>query len=217
MKNISIKKSPVFPPAAARVSGAAAFLSEAGTETVRKSIHFLIALCPAIAAVNFPLTVSLLTAGILCYTVMEILRLSGVRVPLVSALTDMASRPGDLGRFVTGPVTLGTGALLVLLIFPAPVAYIGIYALAFGDGFAGLAGKLIGKHRPAFLFGKSIEGSLACFTATFISAYIVSKNFSITLVAAVTATAVESLPLKDYDNIFLPLAACTAIQLTINS
>jgi dolichol kinase len=143
---------------------------------------------------------------------MEQMRLSGVEVPLVSSLTSMASRPRDMGSFVLGPVTLGIGALLALLLFPSPAACIGIYALAFGDGFAGLIGKLYGAIRPAFLFGKSVEGSLACFFAVFVCAYFVSHSYTVSLIAAVTATVVEALPLEDYDNIALPLIVGTVVQ-----
>jgi dolichol kinase len=215
MKEMSIEKSVVFPPPAARNSGAAVIFAEARTEVVRKSIHFLIALSPGLAAINYPLTVLALMAGVLGYTIMEQLRLAGVEVPLVSSLTSMASRPRDMGNFVLGPVTLGIGALLALLLFPSPAACIGIYALAFGDGFAGLVGKLFGRIRPAFLFGKSVEGSLACFIATFISAYMVSHSYLVSLSAAFTATAVEALPLEDYDNVALPLVVGAVVQLAL--
>jgi len=216
MKEIAIEKSvPFLPPAAIYVGESAVFFPEAKTEAVRKSIHFLIALSPGMAAMNYPLTVMALMIGILSYTVMEQLRLAGVKVPLVSTITSIASRQRDMGGFVLGPVTLGIGALLALLLFPLPVACIGIYALAFGDGFAGLIGKLFGKYRPAFLFGKSIEGSLACFFAVFFSTYLVSRSGAVSLIAAFTATAVEALPLEDYDNVALPLVVGAIVQLAL--
>jgi len=191
-------------------------LTEAKTEVVRKSIHFLIALTPGMAVINYPLTVLALMTGVLGYTIMEQMRLAGVEVPLVSTLTSMASRPRDMNRFVLGPVTLGIGALLALLLFPSPAACIGIYALAFGDGFASLVGKVFGRTRPAFLLGKSVEGSMACFTAAFISALLVSQNVKVALIAAITATAVEALPLKDYDNLALPLVVGAVAQLAMH-
>jgi dolichol kinase len=203
-------------PSVTRTNGPSVIFAEAKTEMVRKSIHFLIALSPGMAAINYSLTVVTLMVGVLGYTVMEQLRLSGVKVPLVSALTNMASRPRDMGSFVMGPVTLGIGALLALLLFPSPAACIGIYALAFGDGFAGLIGKLFGRLRPAFLFGKSVEGSTACFAATFFSAWLVSKNPAAALAAAFTATAVEALPLEDYDNIALPLVVGVVVTLVLH-
>jgi len=216
-KLLSIEESPIFPsPAAARVGGSAVIFAEAKSEVVRKSIHFLIALSPGMALVNYPLTVLALMAGVLGYTVMEQMRLAGIEVPLVSTLTSMASRPRDMNSFVLGPVTLGIGALLALLFFPSPAAAIGIYALAFGDGFASLVGKLFGRVRPAFLLGKSVEGSIACFVAVFVSAWLVSRSYTVSLAAAVTATVVEALPLKDYDNIALPLMVGAAVQLALH-
>jgi len=215
-KEMSIEKSSGFPSSAAHNGGSAVSFAEAKTEVIRKTIHFLIALSPGMAAVNYSLTVLALMTGVVIYTIMEQLRLAGVEVPLVSSLTNMASRPRDMNSFVLGPVTLGIGALLALLLFPSPAACIGIYALAFGDGFAGLAGKLFGRIRPAFLFGKSVEGSLACFTATFISAYVVSQSYLVSLTAAFTATAVEALPLEDYDNIVLPLVVGAVVQLALH-
>ena len=165
------------------------------------------------AAINRPFTVVFLMIGILGYTVMEYLRLSGVKIPIISGLTSMASRPRDFDRFVMGPVTLGLGALLALLLYPSPAAAIGIYALAFGDSLAGLVGKFFSKWHPSFLYGKSIEGSMACFAAVFVSAYAVSSSFHIAAVAAFTAMCVEALPLEDYDNLVLPVTVGLAVQL----
>jgi dolichol kinase len=188
-------------------------LYELKTEIIRKSIHFLIALSPSMAAVNRPLMVFILMAGTLAYAWMETLRLSGVEVPLVSSLTSMASRSRDMGHFVMGPVTLGLGALLALLLYPSPAASIAIYALAFGDGFASLVGKFFGRLRPAFLCGKSVEGSLACFTAVLIAAWRVSGSLYVAFAAALTAMAVEALPLEDYDNIALPVTVGLVVRL----
>jgi dolichol kinase len=216
MKDMLIVKSAVFPLASARIMGQSVLFAEAKAEIVRKSLHFLIALCPGMAAVNYHFTVAALMVGVLGYTVMEMMRLAGIKVPVVSALTSMASRPRDMGGFVLGPVTLGIGALLALLLFPSPAACIGIYALAFGDGFAGLVGKLFGRIRPAFLFGKSLEGSMACFAAVFISAYLVSQSYTVSIAVALSATTVEALPLEDYDNIALPLFVAFTAQLALH-
>jgi dolichol kinase len=187
--------------------------SEFKAEIVRKVIHSLIALSPSMAAINKPFTVAFLMIGTLGYTFMEFLRLSGVKVPVVSSLTSMASRPRDSDRFVMGPVTLGLGALLALLLYPSPAAAIGIYALAFGDSLAGLVGKFFSKWHPGFLYGKSVEGSLACFAAVLLSAYAVSGSIHIAFVAAITAMCIEALPLEDYDNLVLPVTVGLAVQL----
>jgi dolichol kinase len=183
------------------------------TEIIRKSIHFFIAITPSMAALNRTFTVFFLMAGTLVYTFMEYLRLSGVKIPVISSLTSMASRSRDIGRFVMGPVTLGMGALIALLLYPSPIAAIAIYALAFGDGFASLAGKFFGKWQPAFLFGKSVEGSLVCFLAVLISSYAVSGSVRISIVSAFTAMVVEAMPFEDYDNLVLPVTVGLAVQI----
>jgi dolichol kinase len=213
MSEMFIEKSDTLSSLRAGVFAPVPEFLELRTEIIRKSIHFLIALSPSMAAINRPATILLLAIGTLGYTAMEALRLSGVRVPLISSLTSMASRSRDLGHFVMGPVTLGLGALLALLLYPSPAASIAIYALAFGDGFASLAGKVFGRLRPAFLCGKSVEGSLACFAAVYIAAYGVSANVQLSLAAAFTAMAVEALPLEDYDNLALPVSVGLVVQL----
>ena len=179
--------------------------NELRIEIVRKALHFLIALVPSMLVIDKTATVVILVAGTLSYTLMEYLRISGIKVPLISSVTVMASRPRDAGHFVIGPITLGLGALFALLIYPSTAAIIAIYALAFGDGIASLVGKFFGKWRPAFLYGKSIEGSAACFIVVFISAFMVSGSVYIAVMAAFTATIVESMPLGDYDNLLIPV------------
>jgi dolichol kinase len=181
------------------------------TEIVRKSLHFLIGFSPLLASIGRAQTIALLAFGMVFYAVMEILRLKGVRIPLLSLITEKAMRDRDRG-FVKGPVTLGMGSLLSLLLFPRPIGYIAIYALAFGDGLSSLMGRLFGRLRPRFLFGKSIEGSVVCFSATFSSAFGVSRSVQMSLIAATTATIVEALPLNDWDNIAIPLATGMALS-----
>jgi dolichol kinase len=180
---------------------------ELKAELVRKSLHVLIALVPALALWNYTGTLILIVSGIVAYVCFETLRHKGIQIPVVSFLTDFASRRRDLGRFVLGPVTLGAGALLSLLVFPPAAAAAAVYTLAVGDSVSSLAGKCFGRIRPAFLCGKSVEGSLACFTAVFLCCWPVSGSPSTALAVAAAATVAEALPLKDWDNIVIPLVA----------
>jgi dolichol kinase len=150
-------------------------------------------------------TFVLLILGVMLYSYAETLRLSGVVVPFISQVTVMAARKRDQGRFVLGPVTLGIGAMLALLLYPAPASSIAIYALAFGDGLASLVGKVFGKVRPSMLMGKSVEGSFACFLAVFLITYRISKSISLSFATAIVATLIELFPLKDFDNIIMPI------------
>lgn len=176
------------------------------TELIRKSIHFLIALAPSLAAIDRIFTVMLLGAGALVYAYAESVRLAGGSIPIISSLTAAAARERDRGRFVLGPITLGLGAMLALLLYPDPAASLAVYALAFGDGFAGLIGKFFGKIRPRFLMGKSLEGSAACFIAVFGIAFRMTANARTAFFAALVATMVEALPLEDFDNLALPMS-----------
>jgi dolichol kinase len=210
MEKIRFLYLSIFPNLSARFT--VKDIDEFKSEIIRKAIHFLVALTPFMASINKPFTVIFFIVGISSYAVMEYFRLSGITVPVISFLTSIASRPRESNRFVIGPVTLGLGALLALLLFASNVAAVAIYALAFGDGFAGLIGKCFGKRRPAFLCGKSIEGSFSCFLMVFISAYVVLGSISISFIAAFTAMIIEALPLEDYDNLALPVTVGIAIQ-----
>jgi dolichol kinase len=187
------------------------------TELVRKALHFLIGFAPLLAAYDRVCTLVLLGVGTICYTSMEIFRIRGGHIPLVSTLTVFASRRRDQGRFVLGPVTLGLGAFFALLIFPPLPAAIAVFALAFGDGTASLAGKFLGRIRPPFLFGKSLEGSIACFLGTLLSSYPATVHFGegswrTAFIAACTAALTEILPIRDWDNIIIPLAVGAAVM-----
>jgi len=180
---------------------------EVTIEFTRKSIHLLIAFVPYLYSLSRPMTIALLAAGTILYVVFETLRMRGIHIPLISRLTAQAARLRDDGRFIMGPVTLGFGALLSLLVFKPLPASIAIYILAFGDSFSSLVGKTLGRIPMPYTRGKSVEGSLTCFTASLVSAYAMSRKLAASLAIAAVSTFVEAAPTKDWDNILLPLAA----------
>lgn len=184
-------------------------------EFVRKSIHLLIASIPVLASINISITIGLLTAGTLIYSYAETLRCSGSNVFLISNITVMAARERDNNRFVLGPVTLGLGALLTLLLYPNPAATIGIYALAFGDGLSSVFGKLFGRVRIPGLGGKTVAGSLTCFLAVFLATTAVSGLVFESVLIALAATAIEAIPLKDFDNLVIPVGTAAIAQLIL--
>lgn len=174
-------------------------------ELVRKALHLLIALVPRLAAIDTELTMALLAAGTLFYVLAERMRLQGRPVFIVSDLTVIASRERDYGRFVLGPVTLGVGAMLCLLLYPSTAASIAIYALAFGDGFASLAGKTLRSPAIPFTRHKTVAGSLACFAVVLLSTWRLTASLPDALIIATAATALELLPIRDFDNLILPV------------
>ena len=180
---------------------------EIKAELGRKAIHLLIALVPTLAALDYSNTALLLMVGILLYTGAESMRFLGFSPPLISSVTAAVARDREQGHFVLAPVTLGLGALVALILFPPQIARAAIYALAFGDSAASLAGKCFGRIRPAFLAGKSVEGSLACFAAAAMAGFLVLHDWRIAISMGTASMIVDTLPFEDFDNLFLPLAA----------
>jgi dolichol kinase len=176
-----------------------------GGEVVRKALHLLIALVPSLAALSVPFTLALLASGTLFYALAETSRRNGHPVFLVSRLTLIASRAVDRNRFVLGPITLGLGAMVSLMLYPEPAASIAIYALAFGDGFASLVGRLVPGPRIPFAKGKSVMGSLACFAAVFVASAGLVRTPAEAALVAFAATALEAAPSGDFDNLLVPV------------
>ncbi|MBP5358463.1 MAG: phosphatidate cytidylyltransferase [Treponema sp.] len=175
-------------------------------ELFRKSIHICSASLPFLLRHAYWLIIILLLLVVAVYIFSEIQRMKGVSIPLISSVTAAAARKRDEGRFVLGPVTLVAGIVLAALIFPPECAALGIYALSFGDGLASVGGKLFGRIIIPFTDGKTVAGSLTCFTAIFISAWYSSGSSHTALVLALVGMFIELLPLKDFDNLIIPLA-----------
>ena len=180
---------------------------ELGAELTRKGIHLLIALVPFFAALSRSNTALLLMGGIIFYTWAESMRFLGFSPPIISSVTAAVLRRREQGRFALGPITLGLGALLALLFFPPAAAAAAIYAIAFGDSASSLVGGFLGRLRPAFMSGKSLEGSLACLAAAFLAGFLVFHNWKTALAVGVASLLVDILPLEDFDNLIMPLAA----------
>lgn len=180
---------------------------ELKTEFFRKSIHMMIAVVPLLASFDRGLALALLGSGAIIYSYTELLRVQGLSVALISGIKELALREKDKNRFAAGPVTLALGAMATLLFYPAEVAKIAIYALAFGDGIASIVGKLFGRTKIPFTGGKSFEGSFACFLAVYISSYAVTNNVSGSIIMAISVAAVEAFPLGDFDNFIIPVFA----------
>ncbi len=174
-------------------------------EAFRKSIHISSAFVPLFAKYFFYETIIFLSVLTLLYTIFEFLRMHGKKIFLFSTVTSLAARKRDKGKFVLGPVALSIGVIASLLIFPLKPASIGIFALAFGDGLSSLAGKCFGKKALKLIPDKTIVGSLTCFVAVLLSTFFLTLNIWQSLVLALIATVVEALPLKDFDNVLIPL------------
>lgn len=174
-------------------------------EACRKIIHSLIVFVPFIAGYSYALAYLLLFCGIIVYSWSEYQRLAGRYVPVLSDIKEKAFRTRDVDHFAKAPVTLALGAMGALALYPMPAAAVAIYALAFGDTAACLVGKSIGKTKIPGT-GKTWAGSAACLTTVFVLALSTSGcSASKAFAVALAATLTELFPVKDYDNLLIPL------------
>ena len=174
-------------------------------EFFRKTIHICTAFVPLLLHfARAPAIFCLCAAGIF-YIIAESLRSNGHEIPLVSDITAAAARKRDENKFVLGPVTLVAGIIAAAVLWNETAASVGIFALAFGDGLASLAGKTFGKIRVPYTHGKTVEGSLTCFAAIFSSTFFVTGNSELSLLVAIVGALIEVLPLKDFDNLIIPV------------
>lgn len=175
-------------------------------ELFRKSIHLISAVIPFLLSKYYwPVIIGFMIIVVLYYF-SELFRLEGHYIPLISFVTETASRKRDECKFVLGPVTLVLGILFAALVLPLEYAKVGIYALSFGDGLASLVGKSIGRIEIPHTGGKTLEGSLACLIAVFTSTFIVTNNLFVSLLVALMAMLIEVLPLSDFDNMIIPIS-----------
>ncbi|MGL4982012.1 MAG: diacylglycerol/polyprenol kinase family protein [Treponemataceae bacterium] len=193
------------------------YIRDLRKELFRKSIHICTLFVPLLAQINLPLAISLLIVVLVAYLIAEFLRLRGKSVLLFTVVTMAAARKRDENRFVLGPVTLCLGVLCTISFFNDTAAAIGICALALGDGVASIIGKFCGRIRLPFLGGKTVEGCLACYIAVFFSTFFISKNVLISLVIAFVSMIIEMIPLKDLDNLFIPIIAAGFTQYFFSS
>ena len=181
-------------------------------EIVRKAIHLCAAFVPLCLWLAYTPTLVALAACLAGYCAAEALRIKGVTVPVVSSVTAAAARKRDANAFVLGPVTLAAGIIITAAAFDPVSARVGILSLALGDGIASLAGKCFGKTRIPFTRGKTCAGSLACWTAVFAAAFAVTGSARAAFFTACAGMALEILPLKDLDNLLLPVALAALNQ-----
>ena len=181
-------------------------------EIFRKSIHVCTAFVPFLLHYEkIPVIILLCLAGIF-YIICESLRKNGINVPFISAVTAVAARKRDENHFVLGPVTLVCGVIICAVLWQESFAAAGIYALAFGDGLASLCGKMFGRVRIPLTRGKTVVGSLTCFTAIFCSTWCTLHDTKTAVIAAFAGMLIEVLPLMDFDNLIIPVVLGGLLQ-----
>jgi len=142
----------------------------------------------------------------------------------ISGLADIAT-----GGHQFGLVLYAISYTILAFFFSAKpyVMIAGILPMAFGDAAASLIGQKMGRHQFNIFSRKSIEGTTAMFTITFVSvtlslllfSYLCPFSTSILLLAslgvAALATGIEALTPKGLDNLTVPLISSLAFLLLI--
>ena len=112
---------------------------------------------------------------------------------------------------VSGLIGTLSGALITVLIFSNKYMVMASFLyLAFGDSLAALVGKTFGKHK--IYAGKSLEGSIACFTACLIAGLFLF-NWKFALACAAIAAVVESIPWPINDNFWMQIVNAGVLTL----
>jgi phytol kinase len=133
------------------------------------------------------------------------------------------SRSGDRREILRGPLLYGIVFVVLTIIYwkDTPIGMVALMLMCGGDGLADIMGRRFGQVKLPWSPGKSWMGSLGMFLGGWVfavgifTAYVAVGVFSgpvtsyllrLTLIALV-GTLVESLPLRDIDNITVTLTA----------
>ena len=133
------------------------------------------------------------------------------------------SRSGDRREILRGPLIYGIVFVALTLIFwkDSPIGMTALMLMCGGDGIADIVGRRVPSPKLPWSREKSWAGSASVLVGGFVlSAFILwiyvaarvfpgpfSGHLVPLAILALTASAVESLPFRDVDNLTVPLAA----------
>ncbi len=159
--------------------------------------------------------------------------LVGLGIVKDPAAVQAMSRTGDPREILRGPLYYGIVFVVATVVFweHSPVGILALMLMCGGDGLADVIGRRWGAARLPWSRSKSWAGSLAMLLGSFVFAFVfvvlfnAAGRFSPVLdpggtalalaIISVVATAVESYPRADIDNITVTLAAIATAWLLI--
>ena len=146
--------------------------------------------------------------------------LIGIGIIKDQASVDAMSRTGDPKEILKGPFFYGIVFVLLTIIFwrESPIGITALMILCGGDGFADIVGRSVQSRALKWSSEKSVAGSLSMFFGglvfsviliyIFIQSGFLKIGFMETLpkiiLLSFISTVVESLPIKDWDNVTVP-------------
>ncbi len=149
--------------------------------------------------------------------------LVGLGVIKDQAAVDAMSRSGNRREILRGPLFYGI-AFVVLTVFywyDSPIGITALMLLCGGDGLADIIGKRFGRLPLPWAKEKTLAGSIAMFAGGLVFSIIILTAFSLAdkmsvsisqlwlpvSVIVLAGTLVESIPIKDIDNISITISA----------
>ncbi|MCX5799778.1 MAG: SEC59/DGK1/VTE5 family protein [Candidatus Eisenbacteria bacterium] len=180
-------------------------------EAKRKAIHFATSWVP-LAYYIIPEEagkVALLAAATVILT-LDVLRLHEPRMKnLFHRFFGELVREHERDTLL-GATSLVISGLLTAYCFEKSIVVASLLFLTVGDTTAAMIGKTYGRTP---IFGKTFEGSLACFLSCLVMAMVVPGiPLFVGIAGALTATFFELLPIPIDDNFRIPLAAGFMMQ-----
>ena len=149
--------------------------------------------------------------------------LVGIGVIKDEAAVQAMSRTGDPREILRGPLFYGIIFVVMTVLYwtDRPIGMIALMLMCGGDGLADIMGRRWGETKLPWAQGKSWVGSLGMFIGGWVFAigilwvFLAAGTFSGTIttyilpisIIAFAGTVIESLPLKDVDNITVTLTA----------
>lgn len=181
-------------------------------EAPRKAIHLAMIVIP-LGILYLPLTASrrILMGAALLLLVADLAKIHQPRVrtyflTFVGHLIRRHEREG-----ITGSTYMVVSALLATYLYRPDTAAAAMVYLIVGDTLAAMVGKAWGRTP---LFGKTLEGSLAGFLASFAAAWALVPGISPwhLLAGALAAAVVEVAPIPVDDNFRIPLLSGLVLE-----
>ncbi|MBN2324550.1 MAG: haloacid dehalogenase-like hydrolase [Spirochaetes bacterium] len=173
-------------------------------EIFRKAVHLTGSVFPFLARLNEKATVLALLSVIVAYLLSELFRTFGLSVSVLSQVTRRAQRHSEKRGIIIGPVLLGIGIGVTIMLFRYEVYLPAVLVVAISDSVSALVGRRFGRIRILGMKNRTVEGSLAFFFSAF-AILILFYPLPHALLATVVATLMELVPVYNLDNFLIPL------------
>ena len=179
-------------------------------EIFRKAVHLTGAVFPLLARLNRRVTVVALLSVIAAYLLSELFRTFGLSFSVLSSVTRRAQRHSEKKGIIIGPVMLGLGIAVTIMLFRYRVYLPAVLVVAVSDSLSALVGRRFGRTHILGLKNRTLEGSLAFFLSA-LGILALFYPLPQALLATAAATLMELVPVFNLDNFLIPLGTALVL------